>query len=75
MSQISNEDFILVFDETARKANKGHKLWEKIFQLLNDAAPLILHGGPIRWYQVSRIYKLAMLLINFIIVLKDELHQ
>lgn len=71
---ISKKDFDLVFEESARKAGKGYALWEKIFMLLRDAAPLILEGGPLKWYQVARMYKLAMLLINFIKLLKDEIH-
>lgn len=71
---ISKKDFDLIFEESARKAGKGYGLWEKIFTLLRDAAPLILEGGPLRWYQVARMYKLAVLLINFIKLLKDEIH-
>lgn len=51
--------------------NKASGIWAKILTLLDAAAPLIFDHGKLRWYQVGRMYKLAKLLIDFIIELKE----
>lgn len=69
---ISKTEFDSIHTEVSRKAMKGIGIWEKIFNLLNEAAPLIFEGGKLKWYQVGRAFKLAVLLIKFIKAIKDE---
>lgn len=69
---ITREEFDSIHTDVSRKAMKGIGIWEKIFNLLNDAAPLIFDGGKLKWYQVGRAFKLALLLIKFIKTIKDE---
>jgi len=52
--------------------NKASDIWYKILRLLDAAAPLIFEGGPLKWYQWRRMYKLALLLVEFILELKQK---
>lgn len=69
---ISKAEFDIIHTEVSRKAFKGISIWEKILNLLNEAAPLIFEGGALKWYQVGRAFKLAYILIKFIKTIKDE---
>ncbi len=69
---ITHNEFVLLREVAANKAEKKQPFWQLILELLDEAAPLIFEGGKLKWYQVGRAYKLAALLIKFIKLLKDE---